>query len=64
MARMLSTTTRRHAGHVCRFSGRGCTCYYFRGALTHPRQRGKLRALQRRQGRAAEARAWRAEALT
>ncbi|GAA1112066.1 hypothetical protein [Streptomyces javensis] len=62
MAPMLAKSARRHAGHECRFAGRGCTCFYFHGAMAHPRQRGKLRALQRRQARAAEARAWRADA--
>ncbi|MFF9204364.1 hypothetical protein ACF1AE_21595 [Streptomyces sp. NPDC014986] len=63
MARMLSTTTRRHAGHPCRYAGRrGCTCYYFRGALPHPRQRSKVRALQRRTARAIEKRSWRDKA--
>ncbi|MFG3157126.1 hypothetical protein ACGF7W_34405 [Streptomyces sp. NPDC048219] len=60
MARMLSATTRRHAGHPCRYAGRGCTCYYFLGALTHPRQRGMVRAMQRRRARAAEKRSWQA----
>lgn len=61
MARMLSKTTRRHAGRPCRFAGRGCTCYYFHGSLTGPRQRGKLQALQRRSARATEKRSWRAD---
>ncbi|MYR54719.1 hypothetical protein GTY54_00140 [Streptomyces sp. SID625] len=63
MARMLAKTTRRHAGHLCRFAGRGCTCFYFRGALTGPRQRGKLQAKQRRSARATEKRAWLAEQI-
>ncbi|MFD7919739.1 hypothetical protein ACFV3R_10985 [Streptomyces sp. NPDC059740] len=58
MARMLAKSTRWYAGHECRFAGRGCTCYLFHGAVTHRRQHGKLRALQRRRARAAEARAW------
>ncbi|GGQ50001.1 hypothetical protein GCM10010250_22000 [Streptomyces althioticus] len=61
MARMLSATTRRHAGKPCKHAGRGCTCFYFPGALTHPRKRGKLRAIQRRTARATEKRTWRAE---
>ncbi|MCF1592463.1 MULTISPECIES: hypothetical protein [Streptomyces] len=61
MARMLAKSTPRHAGHACRYAGRGCTCYYYEpGALTNPRQRAKFRGWERRRARAAENRAWRA----
>ncbi|MDX3165897.1 hypothetical protein PV516_19105 [Streptomyces scabiei] len=60
MARMLAKTTPRHAGHACRYAGRGCTCYYYRGAPANPRNRAKGRALERRRARAAEKRALRA----
>ncbi|MFJ2752725.1 hypothetical protein [Streptomyces sp. NPDC087297] len=60
MARMLARTTPRHAGHACRFAGRGCTCYFFSpSALTNSRRRGKVRTRERRLARAAEQRAWR-----
>lgn len=59
MARMLAKTTPRHAGRVCRFARRGCTCFFFvPGALTNPRQRAAYRAWERGRARAAEKRTW------
>ncbi|MEU3399385.1 hypothetical protein AB0H40_22275 [Streptomyces filamentosus] len=60
MARMLAKTTPRHAGHACRYAGRGCTCYYYApGSLANPRRRPRHRTAERRRARAAEKRAWR-----